>query len=390
MEIDKEKQGGPKENPGLSPNQENAQDLGDISDSGSRLGKEEESTESDEYFERQDIIADKNQTLIRLDKFLMDRLSNKTRSRVQSAIRAGNVKVDGKEVKPNYRVKPGNHISIVLPSFQDADQELKAQDIPLEIEYEDDDILIVHKPANMAVHPGVSIPDGTLVNALAWHMKERNEELPVKEGNEPDRAGLVHRIDKDTTGLMVVAKNEFTMTRMAKLFFNHDIQRKYWALVWGDVEQESGTIVGNIGRNPNDRKLFMVFDEGEEGKHAVTHYRVIERFYYVTLVECQLETGRTHQIRVHMKSIGHTLFGDPRYGGNEVLKGTVFSKYKQFVDNCFRILPRQALHAKVLGFKHPRTEEELYFESKLPDDMEQVIEKWRRYVAGRKEALNKP
>jgi 23S rRNA pseudouridine1911/1915/1917 synthase len=346
-------------------------------------GDGSDSEQSDDYFERQEFVADPKQSQIRLDKFLMDRLSNQSRSRVQTAIRAGSVKVNDQEVKPNYKVKPGNHVSIVFPRSQDADDELLAQNIPVDIPYEDEDILIVNKPSGMAVHPGVGIPNGTLVNAIAWHLRENPIGIPVKEGNDSDRAGLVHRIDKDTTGLLVMAKNDFAMNFMANQFFNHTIERKYWALVWGDVEQDSGTIVGNIGRNPNDRKLFMVFPEGEDGKHAVTHYKVIERFYYVTLVECQLETGRTHQIRVHMKSIGHTLFGDPRYGGDQILKGTVFSKYKQFVENCLRMLPRQALHAKVLGFTHPTTGEHMHFESELPEDMKAVMDKWRTYVGSR-------
>lgn len=349
-------------------------------------GNQTEGEESD-LFEKQEFVADPRQGLIRLDKFLMDRLSNRSRSKVQSAIRAGSVKVDDREVKPNYRVKPGNHVTIILPrSLEDA-YEITAQDIPLDIVYEDEDVLLVNKPYNLAVHPGVGIPNGTLVNAVAWHLKEQVANLPVLEGNEPTRAGIVHRIDKDTTGLMVIAKNDFSIAHLAKQFFYHTIERKYHALVWGDPEGDSGTIRSFIGRNPNDRKLFMVFPEGEEGKFAITHWRVIERFYYVTLVECQLETGRTHQIRVHMKSIGHTLFGDPRYGGNQILKGTVYSKYKHFVDNCLAILPRQALHAKVLGFSHPRTGEQVRFESDMPADMQTVIDKWRNYVKTRKESL---
>lgn len=344
----------------------------------------EEQSANDEWYERHEIVADPKQTQIRLDKFLMDRLANRSRSRVQNAIRAGSVKVDDLEVKPNYKVKPGNHISIILPKALEESFNIAPQNIPLDIVYEDDDVLIINKPYKMAVHPGVGIPQGTVVNAVAWHLRERVEQLPVKVGNEPDRAGIVHRIDKDTTGLMVIAKNEYSMVHLANQFFYHTIERRYWALVWGDMESDSGTVIGNIGRNPNDRKLFMVFSEGEDGKYAVTHWRVLERFYYVTLIECQLETGRTHQIRVHMKSIGHTLFGDPRYGGNQILKGTLYSKYKQFVETLFTILPRQALHAKVLGFTHPRTGEKVYFESDLPQDMQTVINKWREYVQSRK------
>jgi 23S rRNA pseudouridine1911/1915/1917 synthase len=348
---------------------------------------DEEQNANDDYFEEQEFVADPKQNQIRLDKFLMDRLRNRSRSKVQNAIKAGSVKVDNLDVKPNYKVKPGNHISIVLPKSLESVHGVQPQDIPLDVVYEDEEVMIVNKPYKMAVHPGVGIPNGTLVNAVAWHLREQLDELPVKEGNEPDRAGIVHRIDKDTTGLMVVAKKGFAMVHLANQFYKHTIERRYWALVWGDVEGDSGTVVGNIGRNPNDRKLFMVFPEGEEGKHAITHWRVIERFYYVTLVECQLETGRTHQIRVHMKSIGHTLFGDPRYGGNQILKGTLYSKYKQFAEKLLHILPRQALHAKVLGFEHPKTGEHVRFESELPQDMQSVINKWRTYVHARKELL---
>ncbi|MBL7825541.1 MAG: RluA family pseudouridine synthase [Saprospiraceae bacterium] len=345
----------------------------------------DEAPASEDYYERHEIIADKQQTLIRLDKFLMDRLANRSRSKVQNAIKAGSVTVDDREVKPNYKVKPGNTIQIVLPKSVEDAFEILAQDIPLDIVYEDEDVMIVNKPFGLAVHPGVGIPNGTLVNAVAWHLQQQADALPVKDGNNPDRAGIVHRIDKDTTGLMVVAKNEYAMTHLANQFFHHTIERRYQALVWGNLEEDEGTVEANIGRNPNDRKLFMVFPEGEDGKWAVTHWKVIERFYYVTLVECRLETGRTHQIRVHMKSIGHTLFGDPRYGGNQILKGTIFSKYKHFVENCLKLIPRQALHAKVLGFTHPRTGQHIRFESALPDDMQQVIEKWRTYLQSRKE-----
>lgn len=360
----------------------------DPTEQGAEQGAEaDDSNPSEEYFEQHRIVADNKQTVIRLDKFLMDRLANRSRNKVQNAIRVGSVRVDDREVKPNYKVKPGNVISIVLPKSLEDVYDIMPQDIPLDIVYEDDDVMVVNKPFGLAVHPGVGIPNGTLVNAVAWHLQEKMKEMPVMEGNESSRAGIVHRIDKDTTGLMVVAKNDFSMTHLANQFFHHTIERRYQAIVWGDPEKDSGTIRGNIGRNPNDRKLFMVFPEGDEGKWAVTHWRVIERFYYCALVECQLETGRTHQIRVHMKSIGHTLFGDPRYGGNQILKGTLHSKYKQFVENNLKMLPRQALHAKVLGFKHPKTGEHLRFESELPEDMQKVIERWRDYVASRKELL---
>lgn len=342
---------------------------------------------ADEFYEHHEIVADPKQGQIRLDKFLIDRLANRSRNKVQNAIRAGSVKVDDREVKPNYKVKPGNVITIILPKSLEEVYNITAQNIPLDIVYEDEDVLVVNKPYKLAVHPGVGIPNGTLVNAVAWHLQEQMKTLPVKEGNEPNRAGIVHRIDKDTTGLMVIAKNEYAMTYLAKQFYDHTIERRYWALVWGDMEGDSGTVRGSIGRNPNDRRLFMVFPDEEDGKWAVTHWRVLERFYYCTLIECQLETGRTHQIRVHMKSIGHTLFGDPRYGGNQILKGTLYSKYKQFVENCLSILPRQALHAKVLGFVHPTTKQHIRFESELPEDMQQVIERWRTYVNTRKESL---
>ena len=335
---------------------------------------------SEEYFERHEIVADPKQGLIRLDKFLMDRLANRSRNKVQNAIRAGSVRVNDKDVKPNYRVRPGNTISIILPKSLEENFNITPQNIPLNIVYEDDDVLVVNKPFGLAVHPGVGIPNGTLVNAVAWHLQEQFDKLPVKEGNEPNRAGIVHRIDKDTTGIMVVAKNEYAMTHLANQFFHHTIERRYYALVWGNMEGDAGTIRGNIGRNPNDRRLFMVFPEGEDGKWAVTHWKVVERFYYCTLVECRLETGRTHQIRVHLKSIGHTLFGDIRYGGNQILKGTLYPKYRQFVEGCLALLPRQALHAKILGFEHPSTKQHVRFESELPADMQAVIERWRGYV----------
>ncbi|MDX2133769.1 MAG: RluA family pseudouridine synthase [Saprospiraceae bacterium] len=347
----------------------------------------DEPSPTDEWFERHDIRVDARQSLVRLDKFLMDRLSNRTRNRVQNAIRAGSVLVDDREVKPNYKVKPGNQISIILPRDPQESLDVLPQNIPLTIVYEDNDVLIIDKPYNMAVHPGVGIPNGTLVNAVAWHLREAAGKLPVKEGNDQQRAGIVHRIDKDTTGLMVVAKNDYAMSHLANQFFHHTIERRYWALVWGDPEADSGTVEGHIGRNPNERKLFMVFPEGEDGKHAVTHWRVLERFYYTTLVECRLETGRTHQIRVHMKYIGHTLFGDPRYGGNRVLKGTLHSRYKLFAEGLLQVCPRQALHAKVLGFVHPVTGEHLRFESELPEDMRTVIDGWRAYVHARKAEL---
>jgi 23S rRNA pseudouridine1911/1915/1917 synthase len=350
----------------------------------SRAEDNEEAPPADEFYERHEIVADPKQGQVRLDKFLIDRLANRSRNKVQNAIRAGSVRVDEKEVKPNYKVKPGNVITIVLPRALEEAYEITAQNIPLDIVYEDEDVMVVNKPFGLAVHPGVGIPNGTLVNAIAWHLQEKMRNMPVKEGNEPNRAGIVHRIDKDTTGLMVIAKNDYAMTHLANQFFHHTIERRYQALVWGDMERDQGTVNAFIGRNPNDRKLFMVFPEGDEGKWAVTHWRVLERFYYCSLVECRLETGRTHQIRVHMKSIGHTLFGDPRYGGNQILKGTLYARYRAFAEEQLRTLPRQALHAKVLGFTHPRTGEHVRFESDLPADMQQVIDQWRHYVQTRR------
>jgi 23S rRNA pseudouridine1911/1915/1917 synthase len=346
-----------------------------------------EAVQTDEFFERVDFIADPKQSQVRVDKFIYERMAGKSRNKVQNAIKAGSVTVDDKEVKSNYKVKPGNRISIILPQVMEEGYEVLPQQIKINIVYEDDDVLIIDKHAGIAVHPGVGIPKGTIVNAVSWHLKEKAKDLPVLGNNEPTRAGIVHRIDKDTTGLMVVAKNEFAMTHLANQFFYHTIERRYQAIVWGSPDADSGTIVANIGRNPNDRRMFMTFPEGDEGKHAVTHWRVIERFYYASLVEFKLETGRTHQIRVHAKSIGHTLFGDVRYGGNQILKGTIYAKYKQFVENLLSGCQRQALHAKVIGFTHPRSGEFIRFESELPDDMAHVIEKWRSYHDSRKQLV---
>ncbi len=347
--------------------------------------KEDDTTDGgDDFCEKLDIVIDPKQMPIRLDKFLIDRLSNRSRNRLQNAIRSGSVRVDDQEVKPNYKIRPGNRISIVMPRPLEENLEILPQNIPLNIVHEDDAVIIINKPFGLAVHPGVGLPNGTLVNAIAYHLSNALERSPLGT-NDYTRAGIVHRIDKDTTGLMVVAKTDLALSNLARQFFYHTIERRYWALVWGDIEGESGTIVSNIGRNPHDRRLFMVFEDGDEGKHAVTHWRVLERFYYCTLVECRLETGRTHQIRVHMKSIGHTLFGDRRYGGDQILKGTIYSKYRQFVENNLELLPRQALHAKVLGFTHPMTSEFIRFESELPADMQQVVDRWRDYVNSRKQ-----
>ena len=307
---------------------------------------------------------------MRLDKFLVDRLERTSRNRIQNAAEDGYVKVNGVPVKSSYKVKPNDVITIEMP-YPVRDMELIAENIPIEIVYEDDDLVILMKPKNMVVHPGFGNFSGTLLNAMLYHFQN----LPI---NSDARPGLVHRLDKNTTGLMVIAKTEEALTHLGKQFFDRTIDRRYVALVWGDVK-EDGTVIGNTGRSLKDRKVFTVFPEGDHGKHAVTHYKVLKRFGYVTLVECKLETGRTHQIRVHMKHIGHTLFGDFEYGGDKVLKGTTFSKYKQFVQNCLELLPRQALHARTLSFTHPTTGEWMSFESNLPDDIQAVLDKWENY-----------
>lgn len=322
------------------------------------------------FFEHHRIVADKGQKLMRMDKFLVDRLERTSRNRIQNAAEDGYVKVNGIPVKSSYKVKPNDIITIEMP-YPVRDMELIPEDIPIEIVYEDDDLVILMKPKNMVVHPGFGNFSGTLLNAMLYHFQN----LPI---NSDARPGLVHRLDKNTTGLMVIAKTEEALTHLGKQFFDRTIDRRYVALVWGDVK-EDGTVIGNTGRSLKDRKVFTVFPEGDHGKHAVTHYKVLKRYGYVTLVECKLETGRTHQIRVHMKHIGHTLFGDFEYGGDKVLKGTTFTKYKQFVQNCLDLLPRQALHARTLSFTHPTTGEWMSFESKLPDDMQAVLDKWESY-----------
>jgi len=334
---------------------------------------EKTTEEQDELYEHYRIVADKGQSLLRIDKFLTLRIENTSRNKIQAAAEAGNILVNEKPVKSNYKVKPNDVISIVL-SFPPRETELIAEDIPLDILFEDEDLIIVNKKAGMVVHPAYGNFTGTLVNALMFHF----ENLPHAKDTDL-RPGLVHRIDKDTSGILVIAKNELSMSRLAQAFYNRDLDRKYVALVWGDFEEDEGTITGHIGRSAKNRKVMDVYPDGSEGKHAVTHYKVLERFRYVTLIECKLETGRTHQIRVHMQHIGHPIFSDKDYGGNIILKGTTFSKYKQFVTNCFKTLPRQALHAKSLAFKHPRTGEYIHFESELPEDMQTVIDKWRTY-----------
>ena len=327
-----------------------------------------------DLYEHLRVVVDKGQSLLRIDKFLMHRVENASRNRIQNAIDLGNVLVNDKPIKPSYKVKPLDVISVVLP-HPPRDTEVYPENIALNIVYEDDDVLIVNKPAGMVVHPGYNNYTGTLVNGLVYHFQQ----LPTLPGND-GRPGLVHRIDKDTSGLLLISKNERAMTWLARQFFEHTITRKYLALVWGDLEQD-GTVTGYIGRSVNDRRVMAIYDDPEKGKWSVTHYRVLERMNYVTLIECQLETGRTHQIRAHMKHIGHPLFSDATYGGDKILKGTVFSKYKQFVENCFEIMPRQALHAQTLGFIHPTQKKYIHFESPLPQDFETVLEKWRKYIA---------
>ena len=341
--------------------------------------------EREDWYERLNLIVDGGQAPVRIDKFLADRLENTSRNRVQSAIKAGFVTVDGQEVKSNYKIKPGENILLILPKSP-GESQVWAQKMDLDIRYEDDDILIIMKPPGLVVHPGVGNPDGTLVNGLAWYLGKDN--LPVKEGNMVDRPGLVHRIDKNTSGLLVIAKNEDSMTHLAKQFYDHTVRREYLALVWGNFEEPFGTINAHVGRHPRHRLLMTAFPEGESGKDATTHYEVVEDLYYVSLVKCRLETGRTHQIRVHMQFLNHPVFNDNRYGGDRIVKGTVYTKYKQCVQNAFALIPRHALHAKSLGFIHPRTKKEMYFDSELPDDFQAVLEKWRNYVSDQKSKQN--
>jgi len=335
---------------------------------------ENELTEQEEQdlYEHLRILVDKGQSLLRIDKFLMHRIENASRNRIQNAIEQGNVLVNDKTVKASYKVKPLDVISVVLP-HPPRDTEVYPEELPLNIVYEDDDVLVVNKEAGMVVHPGYNNYTGTLVNGLVFHFQQ----LPTLPGND-GRPGLVHRIDKDTSGLLLISKNERSMTYLARQFFEHTITRKYVALAWGDLDHD-GTVDGYIGRSINDRRVMAIYNDPEKGKWSVTHYKVLERLSYVTLIECQLETGRTHQIRAHMKHIGHPLFSDATYGGDKIIKGTVFSKYKQFVENCFELMPRQALHAQTLGFTHPSTKKYMHFEAPLPQDFKAVLEKWRKY-----------
>lgn len=333
--------------------------------------------ESPELYEHFRTVVDKGQTPVRIDKYLFERIVNASRNRIQTAADNGFVMANGKPVKSSYKVKPLDVLTVMMdrPRYEN---DIIPEDIPLDIVYEDNDLMVINKPAGLVVHPGCGNYHGTLVNAIAWHLRN----VPTYDPNDP-QVGLVHRIDKDTSGLLVVAKTPDAKTSLGLQFYNKTTKREYNALVWGIVEQDEGTVTGNIGRNPKDRMQMAVMTDPTQGKHAVTHYQVLERLGYVTLVKCVLETGRTHQIRVHMKHIGHVLFNDERYGGHEILKGTHFSKYKQFVNNCFDICPRQALHAKTLGFVHPRTGKEMFFTSELPEDMTTLLDKWRTYISNR-------
>jgi len=338
---------------------------------------DESSEEQSELYEHFNFKVDKGQAMIRIDKYLSDKIHQVSRNRIQSAADADNILVNGKAVKSSYKVKPLDSISIVM-AYPPRDTDIKPENIPLNILFEDDDLIVIDKKAGMVVHPAHGNFSGTLVNALMYHLRD----IPMFSSGEV-RPGLVHRIDKNTSGILVIAKSEIAMNRLAKQFFDRTSSRLYTALVWGNMETDEGTVTGHIGRSIRDRKKMQVFPNGDQGKHAVTHWKVLERLGYVNLVECKLETGRTHQIRAHFEYIKHPLFNDDRYGGNIIVKGTVFTKYRQFVENCFEICPRHALHARSLGFKHPTTGKEMYFESELPNDMKKVVEKWRNYVSGR-------
>ena len=340
----------------------------------------QELDEEQGMFEHFRLIVDKGQNPMRVDKYMSTHMEDTSRHRVQLAIKEGYVRINDKVVKSNAIVRPEDVIRFIMP-YRRRGLEILPQDIPLDIVYEDDDLLVVNKQAGMVVHPGHGHFEGTLINALSYH-------LGISQGPEAEdeRMGiLVHRIDKDTSGLLLVAKNDEAQLNLAKQFFEHSIERRYVAVVWGNIGEEEGTVRGNIGRDPNDRLRFRVYEDPEKGRHAVTHYKVLERFGYATVVECRLETGRTHQIRVHMSHIGHPLFNDERYGGSEIRKGTVYSKYKQFINNCFELCPRQALHAKTLGFAHPKTKKWIQFDSDLPADMTAMIEKWRKYSSNMEE-----
>ncbi len=331
--------------------------------------------QSESLYERKTFIVDPGQEPFRIDKWIQMHMEGSTRNKIQQAIEAGFLTVNGKNIKSNYKIRPADEI-VVMSLINPEHTVLKEEDIPLDIVYEDDALMVINKPSNMVVHPGVGNFSGTLLNGIAYYLRKQN---PSIDEEKLPRFGLVHRIDKNTTGLIVVAKTGEAASHLAKQFFNHTVKRKYMALVWGNIEEQEGTIEAHIARHQQNRKMFDAYPDGEIGKHAITHYKVIEQFNYVTLVECILETGRTHQIRVHMKHLGHTLFNDWEYGGDKILKGTIYTKYKQFVDNCFEVCSRCALHAKTLGFIHPITQKEVFFESPLPEDMTNVIAKWRNY-----------
>lgn len=337
--------------------------------------EEEISDEAEELYERLTIVCAKKQEPLRIDKFLMSRVEGATRNKIQQAIEAERVLVNEKPVKSNYKIRPDDQIVVYQTHLPDGNVILP-ENIPFKIVYEDEDLMVVDKAAGMVVHPGSGNPGGTLVNAVAYYLQQQQPGISEEELN---RFGLVHRIDKNTSGLLVMAKTPKAMTHLAKQFFDHTVYRRYLALVWGNFENEEGTVVAHVGRHQRFRKLFAAYPEGDHGKEAITHYKVIENFNYVTLMECRLETGRTHQIRVHMQYLGHPLFNDDTYGGDRIVKGTLFTKYKQFVENCFAICPRHALHAYQLGFIHPTSGKEMKFESPLPDDMKEVMNKWRQY-----------
>lgn len=339
---------------------------------------------AEDLYERRVFHVDKGQEPFRIDKWVQMHLEGASRNKVQKGIEAGFLTVNGQTVKSNYKIKPGDEI-VLLSLVHPEHSQLLPEPIPLQIVYEDPYLMVINKPANMVVHPGVGNYTGTLLNGIAYYLLQQN---PSLDEDSLPRYGLVHRIDKNTTGLMVVAKTGEAAAHLAKQFFHHTVKRQYQALVWGNLEQDKGTITAHIARHRQNRKIFDAYPEGETGKHAITHYQVLERFNYVTLVQCQLETGRTHQIRVHLKHIGHTLFNDWEYGGDRILKGTIYTKYKQFVDNCFAVCNRCALHAKTLGFQHPKTGEEMFFEIPLATDMENLIEKWRHYTQARPLSLD--
>lgn len=344
------------------------------------MQENEQEQEQEDLYEHHRIVVDKGQSLLRIDKFLQNRLENTSRNKIQIATDAESILVNGKPVKSSYKIKPDDVITIVF-SHPPREIELYGDAIPLNIVYEDAHLIIVDKAPGMVVHPAYGNYRGTLINALVHHFNPNLDGKPLV--SESIRPGLVHRIDKNTSGLIVIGKDEISLAHLAKQFYDRSIDRKYFALVWGDFETDSGTVTGNVGRNLKNRKIMDVFEDENYGKHAITHYTVVERFGPVTLIQCKLETGRTHQIRVHMQHIGHPLFNDGEYGGDKILKGTVFAKYKQFVENCFELLPRQALHAASLGFIHPNTKKKIYFESALPADFEAAVSKWRKYAAGK-------